>query len=103
MRETYGKQYDSCAGDLDSPYVSEVPTELLAYDPEARWVCGSGEDGYRAGDVVIFSRHCIHGSTVNASADSVRLSSDVSMDQSIKPTGLRLRSLCGCLSDACAY
>ena len=85
MRETYGKQYDSCAGDLDSPYVSEDPAELLAYDPEARWVCGAGENGYRAGDVVIFSRHCIHGSTVNASADSVRLSSDVSRTNLLSP------------------
>jgi len=93
MRETYGQQYDSCAGDLDSPYVSDDMAHLSAFDPQARWVSGGGggggSGGYRAGDVVLFQKFTIHGSAENSSADYVRLSSDVRFQPASEPVDYR--------------
>ena len=84
LRESYGTLHDSCGGDIDTPYLASDPADLLPDDPRARWVSG-GPGGYRAGDAVIFSKFCIHGSTVNTSEDGVRLSSDVRFQVRCQP------------------
>jgi hypothetical protein len=49
------------------------PDDLAKWDPEVRWVSGGGDGrGYRAGDVVLFHKYCIHGSTMNTTTDGVR-------------------------------
>lgn len=92
--ETYGRQYDSCGSDIDTPYVSENAAHLSSFDPQARWVSGCGSDSkdgflYRAGDVVFFSRFTIHGSLENQSHNYVRLSSDVRFQPVTDPIDYR--------------
>lgn len=95
MINTYGKQYDSCASDIDTPYLSENATHLSSFDPQARWVSGRGSDHgndgllYRAGDVVLFNRFTIHGSLENCSNNYVRLSSDVRFQPASDPLDYR--------------
>ena len=109
LRRTYGDTFDVCNSDIRSPYVAGLPKgdvsindgintadvpplspdELQSFDPEARWVAGRGTGGYRAGDIVIFHKYCVHGSTVNVSADSVRLSTDVRFQPSSDPVDYR--------------
>lgn len=89
LRKTYGQTFDSCNTNIDSPYLTDDPGALLGFDPSQRWVCGGAECGYRAGDVVIFAKHCIHGSTANTTADRVRLSTDVRFQPASDPVDYR--------------
>ena len=72
MRRTYGQQFDACRTDIQTPYIADRREQLQWYDARARWVSGALSDQdkqtgcYHAGDVVIFHRHCVHGSTKNS-------------------------------------
>ena len=78
IRETYCEYDTQRAGVIqDAPeqdgWLSSDPAELLRFDSAARWV---GAD-FAAGDVVVFPMKLLHGSVVNGSASTLRLSCDV--------------------------
>jgi hypothetical protein len=78
VRDTYGS-YDTQRDGViqDNPqqdgWLSNDPTELLRFDDAARWVTAD----YYPGDCVVFPMHTLHGSTLNQSAGTLRLSCDV--------------------------
>ncbi len=73
LRETYGMiDVDRC--DIRGAGPGGDPLALASLDPAARWVTSD----YKAGDVVIFSMHTLHGGIRNESATrQLRLSADL--------------------------
>jgi hypothetical protein len=78
VRERYGEYDTQITGVIqDAPeqdgWLSSDPAELLRFDSAARWVTSD----FVAGDVVVFPMKLLHGSVVNGSASTLRLSCDV--------------------------
>ena len=78
MRETFGMQEQFGSFGQD-------PAEVLANDPEARWVTCRH---FRPGDVVCFPMHTLHGGVTN-STGTVRLSVDTRLQPLSEPSDPR--------------
>lgn len=72
LRATYGSiDVDRCGIDGVSPGTD--PLALASLDPASRWVTAN----YKAGDVVLFSMHTLHGGIRNETSGQLRLSADL--------------------------
>ena len=62
-----------CRCDIKGASPGGDPLALASLDPDARWVTAD----YKAGDVVLFTMHTLHGGIRNETDRQLRLSADL--------------------------
>lgn len=73
VRDTYG-MHDTGFSDIQDPGGWGADSaELAGMDADSKWVTTD----YRAGDLLVFAMHTMHGAVTNTTTDQLRLSADI--------------------------